>query len=61
MGKTISFTVDDTDYPGILEYARRKGHRTASNLARYALYAMISRNPAGRHDSRHKQESRNGD
>lgn len=48
----IEFSVDQEDYPAIAEYARRKGHRTPSTLARYAVYALMARNPVGRHDGR---------
>jgi hypothetical protein len=50
MSREIRFSVDDEDYPGIVEYAKRKGHRTPANLARFAVYALMARNPVGRHD-----------
>ncbi len=50
MSKEIRFSVDDDDYPALVLYAKKKGHRTVSNLARYAMYAQVTRNQVGRHD-----------
>jgi hypothetical protein len=52
MSKEIRFSVDDDDYPVLALYAKQKGHRSVSNLARYATFALMARNPVGRHDSR---------
>jgi hypothetical protein len=50
--KKIEFSVDREDYPALAEYAKAKGHRSVSNLARYAVYTIMARNPMGRHDRR---------
>ncbi len=50
MSKAIRFSVDDDDYPTLAAYAKKKGHRNVSNLARYATFTLITRNQVGRHD-----------
>jgi hypothetical protein len=52
VSREIRFSIDDDDYPELAVYAKRKGHRSVSNLARYATFALMARNPVGRHDSR---------
>lgn len=50
MGREITFTVDDDDYVVLAAYAKKKGFRNVSNLARRACFALMERNPMGRHD-----------
>lgn len=45
MSRTIQFSVDDDHYELIREYARVKGYRNPSNLARKAVYKEIKSYP----------------
>lgn len=50
MSKQITFSIDDDDYPVLLAWAKKKGFRTVSNMARRGAFALMERNPVGRHD-----------
>ena len=50
MSREIRFSVDDDDYPILVAYAKLKGFRTVSNMARRGAFALMERNPVGRHD-----------
>ena len=41
---TVKFTVDEDEIKEIREYAKVKGHRTAANLARVALFYYMNKN-----------------
>ncbi len=45
MSKTIQFSVHDEDREWIEQYAEAKGYGTASNLARFAVFAQMRKNP----------------
>lgn len=50
MSREIRFSVDDDDHPILVAWAKRKGFRTVLNMARRGAFALMERNPVGRHD-----------
>ncbi len=45
MNKTIQFSVCEEDREWIEQYAEVKGYGNASNLARFAVFAQMRKNP----------------
>jgi hypothetical protein len=52
VSKTIQFSIDDDDYPVLLAWAKKKGFRTVSNMARRGTFALMERTRMGRHDNK---------
>jgi hypothetical protein len=52
MSKQITFSIDDDDYPILLAWAKKKGFRTVSNMARRGTFALMERTRLGRHDEK---------
>jgi len=52
MSREVRFSVDDDDYPLLQAWAKKKGFRTVSNMARRGTFALMERTRVGRHDIR---------